>query len=172
MQKLDVHVTRTKHSTSHFLIDNFCTFTGLPQVAGFGPSTSSASCDSFASSFSPASRISNRPCPRLETPVTHRKQTIAPISNRPQFSLCKLGAFDSLSPTFNLGHPTSRTLIANDLHSRKESSTCKQSTYQFLIANEFHLQNLPHQPNRRALPASGFRVSSNRIEIEGGGKNG
>ena len=33
--------------------------------------------------------------------------------------------------------------IANDMHSRKESSACKQSTYQILIANEFHCCKTP-----------------------------
>jgi hypothetical protein len=31
-------------------------------------------------------------------------------------------------------------LIANDTHSRAESSDCKYGTYEILIANEFHLQ--------------------------------
>jgi hypothetical protein len=36
-------------------------------------------------------------------------------------------------------------LIANETHSREKSSHCKQSTYEFLIANEFHSQNRPHE---------------------------
>ena len=82
--------------------------------------------------------LSNRPSPRLEIPASHRKQTIAPISNRPKFAVCNLRSFSflaSLPPCLSASSPL---LIANDMHSRKSSSPCKQSTYQILIANEFH----------------------------------
>lgn len=35
----------------------------------------------------PARRISNRPCPRLEMPVSCRKQRIGPLSNRPKIAI-------------------------------------------------------------------------------------
>jgi hypothetical protein len=41
-------------------------------------------------------------------------------------------------PNLIANHPA---LIANETHSREDSSACKQSTYHFLIANEFHCAN-------------------------------
>ena len=73
-KSLEFSLTRTKHSTSHFLIDNF--------RAGF------ASLDLPTSNLELPTSSSNRPSPRLETLVSHRKQTVGPISNRPQFALC------------------------------------------------------------------------------------
>src|SRR5690348_14346422 len=151
--KLDSRVSHPKSITSNFLIDNFQQVSS--HVAG---SSSSASFASFASS---ASCISNRPCPRLEMPVSHRKQTIAPISNRPNFALCNLSLAATKQPVHpDAGRAAKRacppkqvfakagrsqlstvacglpSLIANETHSREESSNWKQSTYRFLIANE------------------------------------
>lgn len=61
-------------------------------------------------------------------------------------------------------HPV---LIANETRSREESSGYKQRSYEFLIANEFHVQTAPQkrhlrmleeptQFSRRALLASGL----------------
>jgi hypothetical protein len=67
-------LTPPKSSTSQFLIDNFCgDFTPV-----FHPS--------LATNHSPLH--SNRPAPRLEMPVSYRKQNIGPISNRPKFAVC------------------------------------------------------------------------------------
>jgi len=151
--KLDSRVSHPKSITSNFLIDNFQQVSS--HVAG---SSSSASFASFASS---ASCISNRPCPRLESPVSHRKQTIAPISNRPKFAFCNLPLAAPKQPVHpDAGRAAKRacppkqvfakagrsqlstvacglpSLIANETHSRKRPNACKQSTYRFLIANE------------------------------------
>ncbi|HEV2488595.1 MAG TPA: hypothetical protein VGT03_02210 [Candidatus Acidoferrales bacterium] len=128
-KKLDSSLSLRNYSTSHFLIDNFCMFFRpvLPPASYLKP---------------PAFRISNRPSPRLEMPVSHRKQTIAPISNRPQFALCNFlfrapaASKQALAKAGN--SPLSLlSLIANETHSRKESSSCKYGTYEILIANEF-----------------------------------
>ena len=93
--------------------------------------------------------LSNRPSPRLEIPVSPRKQTIAPIPNRPKFAFCNsrpLAALKGLNVPSSVAVQSRLLtldyklppLIANDMHSRKSSTACKQSTYQILIANEFH----------------------------------
>jgi hypothetical protein len=142
---LDFPLTHRKHSTSHFLIDNF-----ERSLAFTVPKHSSAEAG-----HSPL--ISNRPCPRLETPVSHRKQTIAPTSNRPQFAFFNSplsSSSASLAPLL----PASRTLIANGTHSRESSSSCKHSTYKILIANEFHLQNV-HQTLARSAKITRKAIS-------------
>src|SRR5690348_3869429 len=118
---------------------------------------------------------SNRQIPELESLVSHRKQTIGPLSNRHKFAFCNfhfLRASES-SPTRSVGTQGSRCclfsplatrlprrsplrwaeaghsplafLIANDMHSRKLPCHCKLSTYEILIANEFHSRNSPRQ---------------------------
>lgn len=74
LKKLDHSPSVTKYSTSQFLIDNFRGFI------------------SPALEFQPALSNSNRPAPRLEMPVSHRKQTVEAISNRPQFALCNFAS--------------------------------------------------------------------------------
>src|SRR5690348_3175000 len=75
LPKLDFSLTHSKQTTSHFLIDNFGGFSPLrppkPAAAGEG-----------------GSLFSNRQIPELESPVSHRKQTIGPISNRHKFAFC------------------------------------------------------------------------------------
>jgi hypothetical protein len=152
--KLDHHVTCTKHATSHFLIDNF---ERLPRE-GVHPERSRrvtplqkrfAAKPGPASSIQPrASRISNRQSPELESRLSHRKQRtenfliakFRPIL--PSAVPAALGAGSSLrpSPNFRLSTLNSRllSLIGNEMHSRAESSGCKQRTSHFLIGNEFH----------------------------------
>jgi hypothetical protein len=84
--KLDHRVTHTKHTTSHFLIDNFRVLY---------PPFSFPAC----SIQTPASRISNRHIPELESLVSHRKQRIGPRSNRHKFAFCNF-AFLLHSLTF------------------------------------------------------------------------
>ena len=88
--------------------------------------------------FEPQTSISNRHIPELESPVSHRKQSIGPLSNRHKFAFCnfRLLPFPASLPLCVLA--SSPSLIANDMHSREESSPCKQTTYNFLIANEIH----------------------------------
>jgi hypothetical protein len=137
---LDSALNYRKYSTSQFLIDNF----------GW----------SFASHLFPTSKLgprtssSNRPAPRLEMPVSQRKQKIGPLSNRPQIAVFN---FDLLRASvaqrirrgsyfrLSTNDPQLRPLIANETHSRAESSLCKQSAYEILIANEFHSRISPHE---------------------------
>ena len=130
---LDFSLTSPKSATSEFLIDNFqrvSSRNAMPlSFASFAPFASSPSC------------ISNRPTPRLETPVSHRKQTIAPISNRPQFVFSNFALrapAASKHAVAKAGPWPLSSLIANETHSREESSACKHSTCKILIANEFH----------------------------------
>jgi hypothetical protein len=129
---LDFSLTPSKSATSHFLIDNFgACLTRRP------PQQSNAEAGELPI-------LSNRPAPRLETLASHRKQTIALISNRPQFAVCNSVAHrrpDQFFRTSNFKHLTSRTLIANETHSRKRLSASNQSTCHFLIANEIHLRS-------------------------------
>jgi hypothetical protein len=131
---LDPELTRRKQRTSQFLIDNYRVL--YPPF-------------SFpASSTQPrASRISNRQSPELESRLSHRKQRtenfliakFRPIL--PSAVPAALGADSSLrpSPNFRLSTLNSRllSLIGNEMHSRAESSGCKQRTSHFLIGNEF-----------------------------------
>lgn len=76
---LEIHLTHRKHSTSHFLIDNFGAF--------------SASLSVLTSSFEPpASRISNRQTPELGMDLSHRKQRTE------IFLIAKFGALFPLRP--------------------------------------------------------------------------
>ena len=127
--KLDFSLTCSNQSTSQFLIDNFC---------------SGSDCSSLVTRH--LSLPSNRPSPRLEILVNHRRQRIGPISNRPKFAVCKFHCSSFLA--------SSPLLIANDMHSHEESSTCKQSTYQILIANEFHYLQSTTNVLRGSLAAS------------------
>ena len=108
---LDFVLGPAKSATSDFLIDNF------------------GGVFSLASSFEP----------------------LASRTNRPYFALCNSHLFRGIlnharaemaqshrrhGPRLT-GHWSRPFLIANGMHRREESSTCKQSTYEFLIANEF-----------------------------------
>ena len=127
-KKLEISLTLPKSTTSDFLIDNFCTL--------------SASCPSPASSLErPASSNSNRHIPELESSLSYRKQSTENFliaKFRPMHR--KLGQCGASSTRSRLLTLDSRLppLIANETHSRKASSACEQSTYQILIANEFH----------------------------------
>ena len=152
--KLDFRISHTKQTTSQFLIDNFCKDLACSSLACLAAAASSRR---RVTGHSPLP--SNRPYPRLEIPVSYRKQTIAPSSNRPYFAVCNFplpssfetdSAIESCPRTRTLAVPSHSPLvtrhcllIANDMHSRKESSRCKHSTYRFLIDNEFHLQRSP-----------------------------
>ena len=151
LQKLEISLTAPESLTSQFLIDNWNGFSLKPSTlsAAEGSRSTASSSASFAPFASSTSCISNRPSPRLEIPVNHRKQTIAPISNRPKFAFCNsrpLSALKGLNEPLSVAvHSRLLTLdyklpllTANDMHSRKSPTACKQSTYQILIANEFH----------------------------------
>ena len=178
VEKLEVSLSLTKSITSQFLIDNF------QQVSSWAARPRSSA--SFVSCALSASCISNRPSPRLESALSHRKQKVALVSNRPQFAFCNFqysslrnpddprhsdnncesraagaghgvpamghvpslpssmpGSLPPLSPLLPLSplpphfrsHP--HFLIDNDMRSREMSCHCKQSTYEFLIDNEF-----------------------------------
>ena len=150
--KLVQGLTYTKHSTSHFLIDNFRASAPLAAPttprrserrreqatpkAGL-PAVALAKVSPASSPQPPPSSTSNRPHPRLEMPVSYRKQTVGPISNRPQFALCNFPLAAQRHVSARSGLPAA-ALIANEMHSREMSSPWKQMTYEMLIANEFH----------------------------------
>jgi len=143
---LDFSLTSPKSITSKFLIDNFgACLTRRPPwprtVAAEGSHSAPLSFASFAPFASSTSCISNRPSPRLEMVVSYRKQEMALISNRPQFVLSNFALRAPAAPKHaaaKAGPWPLSSLIANETHSREESSACKQSIYQILIANEFH----------------------------------
>jgi len=140
---------------------------------------------------------SNRQIPELESLVSHRKQTIGPLSNRHKFAFCNFHLLRASvsSPTRSVGtqgsrcclfsplatslprrsplrrakagHPYLSFLIANDMHSREESSACKQSNYQILIANEIQCVALTpsaleghRPPQQRAVALSSASSAS------------
>ncbi|HEV2297372.1 MAG TPA: hypothetical protein VGR72_02510 [Candidatus Acidoferrales bacterium] len=82
---LELLLSDRKSSTSQFLIDNFGDL--------FVPLVPSA----LAINFMPLR--SNRPSPRLEMPVNHRKQKAEASSNRPQIAIRNLCAVSALSLT-------------------------------------------------------------------------
>ena len=96
-QLLEPLVSHRKQRTEDFLIDKFCPITQpRPCHPSFPPSKATTA---RASSLEPpAPRNSNRPSPRLERPVSHRKQTIDPFSNRPYFAVCKIALLSALLP--------------------------------------------------------------------------
>ena len=117
--KLDYHVTRSKQATSQFLIDNFCTHlrrqaskSTIVRSADYCHSPARRSLGEGGSLACPPQHLpaeadrtsdlgflnssSNRPSPRLEMPVSHRKQTTGPISNRPNSTVCKFAVLRSL----------------------------------------------------------------------------
>ena len=140
LKLLDSSLSHTKHTTSQFLIENSCTF--------------SSPLTLLTSDLESLNSSSNRPSPRLEMPVSHRKQTTGPISNRPKFALCNFRCL-SFSASVPLCHcASSPLLIASDMHSRAESSACKQSTYRILIANEFQYLRSTNNISRGSFAAS------------------
>jgi hypothetical protein len=86
-QKLLVSsLTPSKSATSQFLIDNFERSFALNPPWRVEATTASKQLAAQA-----GHSIFNRPAPRLETLVSHRKQTFALISNRPQFAFYNSG---------------------------------------------------------------------------------
>ena len=140
LKLLDSSLSHTKHTTSQFLIENSCTFSS--------PLTLLTSNLEFLNSSS------NRPSPRLEILVSHRKQTVGPISNRPKFALCNFRCLSFSASVTPCHFASSPVLIANDMHSHAESSACKQSTYRILIANEFHYLRSTNNYVRRGSSAA------------------
>ena len=159
-KKLELPLTRPKSTTSDFLIDSLGAriLRRPPQLpsaeadrtsklkpftlsAAEGSHSAALSLASFASFASSPSCISNRPTPRLETPVSYRKQKMALISNRPQFVFSNFALRAPAAPKHaaaKAGPWPLSSLIANETHSREESSACKHTTCKILIANEFH----------------------------------
>ena len=154
LAKLDFPLNLTESATSKFLIDNSSGFSMKPftlsssAVPGVVEGSrlpqqtavilSSASFAFFASS---ASSISNRQSAELEIGLSHRKQRTENFliaKFRP--IMRQLHCFGPIAVCSRLSTVDSRlpVLIANETHSREESSYCKRSTYNFLIANEFH----------------------------------
>src|SRR5689334_25264228 len=113
--ELDFHVTRSKQATSHFLIDNFCAHLrrqaskstivpwqcALLSSLACPPQQLPAEADR-TSDLGFLNSSSNRPSPRLEMPVSHRKQTTGPISNRPKSTVCKFAVLRALFPNSQL----------------------------------------------------------------------
>ena len=132
--KLDFCPNPAKSITSNFLIDNFGALIVRrpPQQLLYPDAGRAAKADCTPTFEPPVSRNSNRHIPGLESALSYRKQRTAPLSNRHKFAFCNSA---SASPTSSLKPPASRNLIANDVHSRKESTQYKQSTYKILIAN-------------------------------------
>ena len=123
--ELDFHVTRSKQATSQFLIDNFCTHlrrqaskSAIVRSADYCHSPARRSLGEGGSLACPPQHLpaeadrtsslgflnsgSNRPSPRLEMPVSHRKQTTGPISNRPKSTVCKFAVLRALFPNSKL----------------------------------------------------------------------
>ena len=168
LAKLGFHSTFTKQTTSHSLIDNLNGFIMKPftlsgvdgsRLLRLIPVAAKAGRLRFASVLAPACSqlstvdshlISNRHIPELESPVSHRKQRIGPLSNRHKFAFCNFSSLfipASLPPCLSVSSPI---LIANDMHSRKSSSACKKSTYEILIANEMHCCSTPQSASSTA----------------------
>ena len=133
-EKLDFSITTAESTISNFLIDNFGALIVRrpPQQLLYPDAGRAAKADCTPTFEPPVSRNSNRHIPGLESALSYRKQRTAPLSNRHKFAFCNSA---SASPTSSLKPPASRNLIANDMHSRKESNQYKQSTYKILIAN-------------------------------------
>ena len=128
---LDFLLSHRKHSTSQFLIDNFRALSWFRVFP--------------ASSFEPlASRISNRHIPELESLVSHRKQRIAPLSNRHKIAFCNSRFRHPIGAPIGFAkqRPHSRLSTFNSqLLSNRQSpelemhlSHRKQRTENFLIA--------------------------------------
>jgi hypothetical protein len=83
--KLDFRLNYTKHSTSQFLIDNFRA--SVPLATPIRLVHRDAG---MTAKVGPAYEFSNRESKLLETPVSYRKQTTAPRSNREEFSFFQL----------------------------------------------------------------------------------
>jgi hypothetical protein len=126
LKLLDLLLTHRKHSTSHFLIDNF-----------------QGSLDFRSSPTSkfrlPISCSPNRQSPELETDLSHRKQktenfliaNFRPMLRSPnQPSVANLDPRCQRIPDSRLSPLNCKlpSLIANEAHSREESSNRKQST--------------------------------------------
>src|SRR5690348_143113 len=91
--KLEIPLTVIKSTTSRFLIDNLNGFSMKPFTLsaseGSRPPQHVAVNEDRTSNLKSPTSSSNRPSPRLEISVSHRKQRIAPVSNRPNFAVIK-----------------------------------------------------------------------------------
>jgi hypothetical protein len=78
--QLETLVSHRKQRTGNFLIAKFRHMlrSALTDITPIFPFSTFG--------FESASVISNRPSPRLEMPVSHRKQKTGPLSNRPQIA--------------------------------------------------------------------------------------
>ena len=171
--KLDFFISPIVSITSKSLIDNLNGFSMKPFTLSVVVGSHSLACSSLVTRH--LSLFSNRPSPRLEIPVSYRKQRIGTISNRPKFALCNFRHLffpASLRPCLFASSPL---LIANDMHSREESSHCKQSTYKILIANEIHLLSAPktfeinvNRPCNSANSAASSVFKTRRITLHSG----
>jgi hypothetical protein len=110
---LEHFATRTKQTTSQFLIDNFRVLflrqDSLPHAFAIltGPNMPDdesplhatqalclpSSCFAPTSNFEPQTSSSNRHIPELESELTYRKQRTGPHSNRHKFTIFNLPAF-------------------------------------------------------------------------------
>src|SRR5690348_10623447 len=77
----------------------------------------------------PAPKISNRQIPELESPVSYRKQSTGPISNRHKFAFCNFPLFRPRAAPPSPGPCPGLKLLDFLLSCRKHS------TSQFLIDN-------------------------------------
>ena len=107
--KLDSVVTHSKQITPHFQIDNFQRHLSevvdpeqSRRVEPHAPKRFLAKVVPTSSLESRTSSNPNRPSPRLEMPVSYRKQTTGPISNRPKSAVCKIPVLRALIPNSQL----------------------------------------------------------------------
>ena len=171
--KLEQSLTCTKHSTSQFLIDNFERLHGEvvdPTRPEFRRTAKPrrlqaychCSCFSLvAGHCSPPFLIANdlhsreKPCASQQSTYEFLianefhsseigKSAFFPISLLPCRTASLPASSRSRLSTFNCQRSS---LIENDMHSRKESSCCKQGTYEILIENEIQSLLTANFPN-------------------------
>ena len=149
---LDPMLTYGKHSTSQFLIDNFRAISSLA-----APNQPHAKTGPTSNRELPTSRIliDNDMRSREESCASKHSTYKILIDNEFRCVNSALQSFTAHSSlvtrlprrngfiaqagrTSDFEPRRSRILIANEMHSRKQSSHYKQTTYKFLIANEFH----------------------------------
>jgi hypothetical protein len=162
-------LTRRKHNTSQFLIDNFgACLTRRPPRADESPLVPPKRFSTEAgptSKLEPPTSSPNRHTPRLESPVSHRKQTIGPHPNRHKFAFCERAAFTlpapSQIPSLPAGAgvaegssaPASMELTGSRPYSRLSTVNCRLP---LLIANEIQTLRAakPAKPPRNRVPDS------------------
>ena len=147
-KKLKFGLSHTKLSTSEFLIDNFRGFScsqAFPAFSVCHPAASNTRLSAVDSRL--LCLIDNDMHSRKESSCCKHSTYEMLIDNEfhcheRRSPLSSHASSASLPPSFHSRLPTldcrSPFLIANDMHSREESSSSKQSTYEILIANELH----------------------------------